>query len=383
MTAVRACSLEQIRLFNFRNYAEATVSFAPGVNVITGSNAQGKTNLLEAVATLTLTRSPRASSGADLLRWETSECQVTGHILREPVPTDLAVRFSREHDAARVTRTTTVDGKSRPARAILGICPVVLFWPEDLTLVKAGPDIRRRRLDILSSQLDARSATDLIRFRRIVEQRNAVLRSIREGRGGLDLLPPFDSELAMVGSRIQRSRAALLGELSPVANAALRRLSGGADELQLGYRPDGLAQDVPNEDVFSDRLRRRRDEEIARGVTLVGPHRDDVEVELGGRPARTTASQGQQRSIVLALTLAEVDYIGERLGTAPVLLLDDVLSELDADRRTALLEALAEHPRLQVLVTSAEPEVELPRVARRLEVVGGTIHAPVSVVANG
>jgi DNA replication and repair protein RecF len=374
--AAGACSLQRLRIFAFRNYGEQSVEFGSGINVVGGRNAQGKTNLLEAVATLLLTRSPRASSSADVVAWGSDEALLEAQVLRPAADRTLAVRFRRDLASGRVTRTATVDGSPRPARDLLGLCPVVLFWPEDLQLVKAGPDGRRRLLDVVLSQLDPRAAADLLRFRHVLEQRNALLRQLRGGSSDLDALDGFTRELVASGARIQVARAALVRALVPHGREALAQIGGG-EELGLRYVPDGGMD--PEGDVeaaeaaLSDTLARRRDEEVARGATLAGPHRDDLELLIGGRPARSAASQGQQRSIVLALKLAEVRHIASRASVMPVLLLDDVLSELDPGRRRDLIAGLA-GAGLQTLITSSEPLPDmLPAGTRRFEVERGRV----------
>jgi len=374
--AAGACSVQRLRIFAFRNYCEQSVEFGSRLNVVGGRNAQGKTNLLEAVATLLLTRSPRAASSGDVVAWGRDEALLEARVLRPAADRTLAVRFRRDLGSGRVTRTATVDGSPRPARDLLGLCPVVLFWPEDLQLVKAGPDGRRRLLDVVLSQLDPRVASDLVRFRHVLEQRNALLRQLRAGSADLDALDGFTRELVTSGARIQVARADLVRALVPHGRAALAQIGGG-EELGLRYVPDGgMDPDgggAAAEAALADTLARRRNEEIARGSTLAGPHRDDLELLIGGRPARSAASQGQQRSIVLALKLAEVRHIASRASVMPVLLLDDVLSELDSGRRRDLIAGLATAG-LQTLITSSEPLPDmLPPGTRRFEVEQGRV----------
>jgi DNA replication and repair protein RecF len=373
-----ACSLDRLRLFAFRNYAEQTVEFGRGINVIGGRNAQGKTNLLEAVATLLLSRSPRAATAADVLAWGSAEALLEASVFRPAVDRTMAVRFRRDAVSGRVTRTATVDGSPRPARELLGLCPVVLFWPEDLQLVKAGPEGRRRLLDVVLSQLDPRVAADLMRYRRVLDQRNSLLRQVRAGAAGAGSVDSFTRELVGSGARIQVARAELVRALVPHGREALAQIGGG-EELGLRYLPDGGmdpdGDEASAEAALAATLQRRRDEEVARGQTLAGPHRDDLELLIGGRPARSAASQGQQRSIVLALKLAEVRHIATRAGVMPVLLLDDVLSELDPGRRRDLLAGLAAAG-LQTLITSSEPLPEaLPPGTRRFDVAAGHVTA--------
>jgi len=375
---VPRCTITRLRVHCFRNYAEATVHFGPGLNIIHGQNAQGKTNLLEAIATLALTRSPRATTTGDLLLWGHDEGLAEADIQRPPADVTLAARFQRDLASGRVTRTAIVDGKPRAARSVLGICPVVLFWPEDLALVRGGPEGRRRFLDVILAQTDPQAAAHMSRYRRVLEQRNALLHQLRAGGGGRDGLSGFTSELARHGAWLARARSRLVAALAPLAATALHDLSGRREHIALRYAPAHAAaihDDLEEaEQALLDTLRVRGAEEISRGITLAGPHRDDVAIDLDDRAARGTASQGQQRSIVLACKLAEVRYLQDTAGVAPVILLDDVLSELDPGRRAQLLGLLAAGGHNQVFVTTAEP---FPGVADFAEVMYHTVRAGV------
>ncbi len=361
-TAAPRCAIVRLRVHCFRNYPEATVRFGPGLNVIHGQNAQGKTNLLEAIATLALTRSPRTTSSGDLLLWTEDAALAEADVTRPPADVTLSVRFQRDPSTGRVSRVTAVDGKPRPARGVLGVCPVVLFWPEDLALVRGGPDGRRRFLDVILAQTDQQAIAHMSRYRRLLEQRNALLHQLRLGGGARDSLNSFTGELAHHGAWLEVARSRLTDALAPLAALSLHDLSGQRERISLRYAPAHAAS-IPDtveaaEQVLLDTLRERASEEVARGITLAGPHRDDLAFDLDGRPARGTASQGQQRSIVLACKLAEVRYLQDASGVAPVILLDDVLSELDPQRRGSLLALLAEG-RHQVLVTATEPLTEV------------------------
>lgn len=378
-TAVASrCAISRLRVFQFRNYASMTVSFGDTLNVIAGANAQGKTNLLEAVATLALTRSPRAASTADLLAWGADAAAVEGAVSRPGGDCTLSVHLERMLAGDRVTRTTTVDGKPRAARSILGLCPVVMFWPDDLQLVKAGPDARRRLLDVLLAQLQPRTAAHMTQYRRVLEQRNALLHRLRaEGRSSPEL-EGFSRELAHHGARIMVARSLLLRDLAPLAGAALHDLSGATEDLDLEYvaAHGPVSDDEAQSEVdLLAALHARAPEELSRGVTVAGPHRDDISVKVDGRSARTAASQGQQRSVVLALKLAEMRLVQERTGATPVVMLDDVLSELDRTRRALLLDSLTDGGGAQVLITTAEPLVELAGASgvRHFTVVSGTV----------
>jgi DNA replication and repair protein RecF len=374
-TAAPRCAIVRLRLHCFRNYSETTVRLGPGLNVIHGQNAQGKTNLLEAIATLALTRSPRTTSSGDLLLWNEDAALAEADVARPPADVTLSVRFQRDATTGRIGRVTAVDGKPRPARAMLGVCPVVLFWPEDLALVRGGPEGRRRFLDVILAQTDQQAVAHMSRYRRVLEQRNALLHQLRLGTGARDSLQSFTNELAHHGAWLEVARARLVDALAPRAALSLRDLSGQREQIALRYTPahvDAVADTVEAaEQSLLETLRTRSTEEIARGVTLAGPHRDDLAFDLDGRAARGTASQGQQRSIVLACKLAEVRYLQDTAGVAPVILLDDVLSELDPDRRGRLLALLAQGAQHQVLVTTTEP---LTEAAAFDEVLHFTVH---------
>jgi len=373
-----ACAVRRLRLYQFRNYAEATVHFSPGVNVISGENAQGKSNLLEAVATAALTRSPRAQSSEALLHWGSDEALVEAEVQRPVAPRTIAARFRRDPVSGRVTRVMTLDGNKRAPGDVLGLCPAVLFWPDDLQLVKAGPEGRRRLLDTALAQLDRGVADALVRYRRVVEQRNALLKQLRAGAGGGAALPGFTRELVDLGAVIVVARQRLVQELGDQAAPTLAGLTAGRELLELRYATrHGAAEDDVDAAAaaLEAAIKRRAAEEIARGVSLVGPHRDDLDIDLDGKPARLSASQGQQRTIVLALKVAEVECFRARTSLAPIVILDDVLSELDPVRRRDLMRLLADRAPQQVLLTTAEPLADLGplQVARMLTVHGGQV----------
>lgn len=381
--------LSSLRLFNFRNYEELSLDLGPGLNFFVGENAQGKTNLLEAVATLLLTRSPRAGTAAELLRWGADEAAVDAVMVRATLAELLTLRLRRIHDAEldgelearpRISRVTSRDGHPISPRDLLGRWPVVLFWPDDLQLVKSGPEARRRLLDVLVSQLDRAAADELVRYRRVLEQRNSLLRRLHaEGGPPADHLRPFDDALVLHGAGVQLARAGLVRELAPLAASAHAEISDSAELLELRYLPQS-GQPSEDREILVAALRRAlgraHAEELARGTTVVGPHRDDLEFLLNGRPARSTASQGQQRSTVLATKIAEVRLVSARSERMPLLLLDDVLSELDPSRRERLLGAVSgrgDSP--QTLVTSSEETAVGAHPARRFLVQRGSVVA--------
>ena len=373
--------LANVSLFDFRNYAELELALERSATVFFGGNAQGKTNLLEAVALSALTRSPRTQQAAELVRFGQPAARVTCGVQTDAGRKELEVRISVSPTAAsRASRRFTLNGIPRRSTDMMGSLRVVLFWPDDLQLVKGPGEGRRRFLNTLLSQIDPDHARELTRYGHLLEQRNALLRAIREGRQPIEGLDYWTNALAESGAAIMVERQRRLLELQPVAAAFHRELSDDRERLDLRYRPAGVRIGEAPQELVSEQLKMAmhdaRDEEIGRGQTAVGPQRDDVEVWLDDHEARLFASQGQQRSAVLSLKLAELHYLAEVTGEQPVLLLDDVMSELDPARRERLLAALQPGP--QALITAADlndlPKSILERAAV-FRVEHGAIHA--------
>jgi DNA replication and repair protein RecF len=373
--------LANVSLFDFRNYAELELALERSATVFFGGNAQGKTNLLEAVALSALTRSPRTQQAAELVRFGQPAARVTCGVQSDGGLKELEVRINVSPAAAsRASRRFTVDGIPKRSTDMMGSLRVVLFWPDDLQLVKGPGEGRRRFLNTLLSQIDPNHARELTRYGHLLEQRNALLRAIREGRQPIEGLDYWTNALAESGAAIVVERQRRLLELQPVAAAFHRELSDDRERLELRYRPAGVRIGEAPQELVSEQLkvamRDARDEEIGRGQTAVGPQRDDIEVWLDEHEARVFASQGQQRSAVLSLKLAELHYLAEVTGEQPVLLLDDVMSELDPARRERLLAALQPGP--QALITAADlndlPKSILERAAV-FRVEQGAIHA--------
>jgi DNA replication and repair protein RecF len=374
--------LANVSLFDFRNYAELDLGLERSATVFFGGNAQGKTNLLEAVALTALTRSPRTQQAGELVRFGQPAARVTCVVQTDAGRDALEVRVmvNPGESGARASRRFTINGIHRRAGDMIGALRVVLFWPDDLQLIKGPGDGRRRFLNTLLSQIDAGHAGELNRYAHLLEQRNALLRSIREGRQSIDGLEYWTSALADSGAAIMVERQRRLLELQPIAAAYHRELSDDRERLELRYRPAGARIGEAPLELVTQQLKAAmsdaREEEIARGQTVVGPQRDDVEVWLEDHEARLFASQGQQRSAVLSLKLAELQYLADVTGEQPVLLLDDVMSELDPARRERLLAALQPGP--QALITAADlndlPKSILERAAV-FRVERGSIHA--------
>jgi DNA replication and repair protein RecF len=374
--------LSNVSLFDFRNYPELDLALERSATVFFGGNAQGKTNLLEAVALTALARSPRTQQASELVRFGQPAARVTCGVQTERGREDLETRITLNPvgNGTRAVKRFSINGAHRPSSEMTGSLRVVLFWPDDLQLVKGPSDLRRRFLNTLLSQIDSGHARELTRYGHLLEQRNALLRAVRDGRQAPADLEYWTQALAGSGAAIMVERQRRLLEIQPVAAAFHRELTDDRERLELRYRPSGARIGEAPVELVAEQLvaamHAARDEEIGRGQTAVGPQRDDVEVWLDEHEARLFASQGQQRTAVLSLKLAELQYLAEVTGEQPVLLLDDVMSELDPARRERLLAALQPGP--QALITAADLN-DLPRSilerAAVFRVEDGSIHA--------
>jgi DNA replication and repair protein RecF len=341
-------TLARLELRAFRNYETAELEPAPGLTVVTGGNGEGKTNLLEAVGWLATLSSFRGAPSEALVREGEEHAVLRASVVRTEA--EGAVRTTLvEAELARSGRDRVLVNKAplRRGRDLLGTLRTTVFSPDDLALVKGGPGERRRFLDDLLVACAPRHAATRADLERILRQRGALLRSAG-GRATPDVvttLDVWDAKLTEAGEALGRARTRLVERLEPLVRAAHAEVAGrAAGAVDLSYAPAWL------DGGLAAALAATRTEDLRRAVTTVGPHRDDLDIGLDGRPARTHASQGEQRSLALALRLAGHHLVAEVTGTWPVLLLDDVFSELDADRAAALVRAL---PGGQALLTTA------------------------------
>ena len=306
-----------------------------------GANGQGKTNLLEAVAMLALSTSPRARRDLEVVGPVAPATRIEAEVESGGKVVELAISLDVEGERAK--RVIEVDGARRRAFDLPGHFRVTLFWPDDLGLVKAGPELRRRFLNHMLVQVEPGYARALAGLKRVLEQRNSLLKRMAAGEEGADVLEAWNEELVRISGEVSSARARAVTELQPEAARCHAEIASG-EQLEIEYLgpPADLARAVQNSLA----------EDLRRGSTSIGPHRDDVRVLLDGREARAYGSQGQQRTAVVSLKLAEAAMVARRTGERPVLLLDDVLSELDGERRAALLQQVAGEG--QVIITSAE-----------------------------
>ncbi|HEY9637337.1 MAG TPA: DNA replication/repair protein RecF [Coleofasciculaceae cyanobacterium] len=351
--------LKTLHLKQFRNYRDCTVDFDAPKTILVGNNAQGKSNLLEAVELLSTLKSHRSVHDRDLVLEEATAAQVRANLDRAYGSVELALTLRTQG-----RRTVALNRESlRRQLDFLGILNAVQFSSLDLELVRGSPERRRNWLDSLLIQLEPIYAYILQQYNQVLRQRNALLKNYRSwaAEGKLEesskdydsQLALWDAQLATTGSRVTRRRARVLERLAPLAQAWHASISGATEVLEVTYAPNvSIEQDDPEQvqQAFLDKIKQRRIPEQRQGTTLVGPHRDEVEFTINQTPAKSYGSQGQQRTLVLALKLAELKLIEEIVGEPPLLLLDDVLAELDLNRQNQLLDAIQD--RFQTLITT-------------------------------
>jgi DNA replication and repair protein RecF len=352
--------LKTLHLRQFRNYRDCVVDFNAPKTILVGNNAQGKSNLLEAVELLSTLKSHRSVRDRDLVLEEAAVGQIRANLERGYGSVELALTLRTQG-----RRTVALNQESlRRHLDFLGILNAVQFSSLDLELVRGAPERRRNWLDSILTQLEPIYAYILQQYNQVLRQRNALLKKFRrqQAEGRIDELSSkdydaqlalWDAQLATAGSRVTRRRARVLERLAPLAQTWHASISGATEVLEVTYAPNvSIEKDDPEgvQLAFLDKIKQRRIPEQTHGTTLVGPHRDEVEFSINQTPARSYGSQGQQRTLVLALKLAELKLIEEVVGEPPLLLLDDVLAELDLNRQNQLLEAIQD--RFQTLITT-------------------------------
>ncbi len=364
--------LTRLQLYQFRNYAAQTLDLGRNANLVLGSNGQGKTNLLEAVTMLATSRSPRAGRDAELITWDATEGRVWGEVVRERQPNiELEVRLSAE-EGKRV-----LVNKSPLPRVVdlIGQINLVTFWVEDIEIVRGDPSQRRRFLNTEISQVSPQYCYQLAGYRRVLEQRNRLLKQLASrGTSSGGSLTVWNQQLVAYGAPIIERRREFLSRLQAPATQAHSGLTDDAERLELVYLPSFELGDSVHE-RYAEQLEHGVDEEIRRGVTLFGPHRDDVRFLLNGRDARVYGSLGQQRSVALSLRMAELKLVREMIDEEPILVMDDIFAELDRQRMERLMERVL--PGRQSLTVTTEA-ARLPsgglESAKRFTVTAGVIH---------
>jgi DNA replication and repair protein RecF len=369
--------LSHLSLSNFRNYEQLTLSLSPGLFIYYGENAQGKTNLLEAVGMLATVNSFHASSDREVVNWHAPDhiARLEGTVKRrenevqieialfDPTPPAIPTNGTTPTPAVELPASTQrkrLKINSIPRRTIdvIGQMKVVLFAPLDLHLVDGSPEERRRFLDRALCQIQPRYCQAIVKYRKIVTQRSALLKRIRENLEDPRMLDFLDEQMAQLASQIIYERQRMVQIINQQVDPLQTAISGGREHLRIIYRPSFKVDEVWSileaQEHYQQQLRDSRKKEIHQGVCLLGPHRDDLEFLVNGINVLTYGSRGQQRTAALSTKLAELNYMRLSTGDEPVLLLDDVFSELDHWRREYLLQQVMHHE--QVLLTTTELE---------------------------
>lgn len=329
--------LKQLKLKNFRNYENLDLEFSPGINIFYGENAQGKTNILEAIYMAATSKSHRTNFYREMIKKGEEYAHISLAIEGQYTDNKIDIHIGQ------AKRNILVGGVPiRKLEELLGNLYLVMFSPEDLEIIKGGPAIRRRFIDLELSQINPYYYYQLRRYFRLLKQRNTLLKNANPHTFDENEISVWDEELAKAGVEIIRYRRDFIEELSEIYQKRHFEISGGREEIDLIY------ENNVNENVFLEKLKSRIKKDMMSGSTYYGPHKDDILFSLGDMDLRVYGSQGQCRTAALSLKLSEIDFIKKNKNTAPILLLDDVLSELDDSRQRKLIENLKD---IQALLT--------------------------------
>ncbi|MGB7341583.1 MAG: DNA replication/repair protein RecF [Phototrophicaceae bacterium] len=379
--------IEHLSLTNFRNYARLELSLPQQPVVLHGDNAQGKTSLLEAIYYLATSKSPYTTSDRQLIHWRTDNdpipyARMIAEFSNQQSPLqrmEVTLMMDKASGATRFKKTIKVNNVEKRVMDVVGMLNVVLFVPRDLSLIEGSPADRRRFMDITLGQVNRDYAEALEEYDKVLPQRNALLRRIAEKRSSIAELAYWDEQLTTSGSVIISERQQFLRELESLSQQNHHQLTGNTETLTLQYQPSflptfegsgqlsfdmlglDLHRDMTAEAIkpqFAEQLEKEQRASIERGVTLSGPHRDELRLLINGRDCGLYGSRGQARTTVMALKLAEYEWMKRHIGENPILLLDEVVAELDSKRRAFLLDRLMDNG--QMMVTTTELEIFTP-----------------------
>ena len=332
--------IESVDLQNYRNYEFLNMTFDNKINIIYGDNAQGKTNILESLYVCATSKSHRGSKDKDIIRFGNDEAHIKVMVKKHGMNYRLDMHLKKNK-----TKGIAVNGiPIRRAVELFGIINIIIFSPEDMNIIKNGPSERRRFMDMELSQLDKIYLSNLVNYNKVVIQRNKLLKQLQfSGDSGLvDMLDVWDMQLVRYGSEIIKRRMDFIDNINSIVRPVHSKLSGNKEILNLRYIP------CTTTDNFKDEVIRSRERDIKFKMTNVGPHKDDVAFFINDKDVRKYGSQGQQRTCALSLKLAEIELVKKVINDTPVLLLDDVLSELDANRQNFLLDSIGD---IQTIIT--------------------------------
>ena len=330
--------IKSLELSDFRNYHSLDLSFDKGTNILYGDNAQGKTNVLEAIYVSAMTKSHKGAKDREIINFDKEEAHIRTYLFKEDLEykVDMHLRNNKSKGIA-------INGqKIKKAAELVGLLNVVFFSPEDLSIIKSGPAERRRFIDMELCQLDKFYLYNLNKYNKIVNQRNKLLKDFYNNSDLYETIVIWDSQLLSYGKQIIERRSQFISQLNEIIFDIHKKLSGDKEELVIVYEPEVEA------DQFEKKLEANRDRDIRLKMTSVGPHRDDFSFFINGIDIRKYGSQGQQRTAALSLKLAEIEIVKRVVKDNPVLLLDDVLSELDSSRQNHLLNSIGD---IQTIIT--------------------------------
>ena len=330
--------IKSLELENYRNYKNLCIEFDEGTNIFTGENAQGKTNILEAVYLCSTTKSHKGSKDNEIINFGSEEGHIRSKINKkeEEIRIDIHLRKSKSKIIALNLE------KLKKTSELIGILNVVLFSPEDLNIIKGGPSYRRSFIDMQICRLDSSYVFNLSNYNKIIDQRNKLLKDIYFQPALRETLFIWDSQLQSYGSQVIKKRREFVKELNDIVKEIHYKLTGQKEFLDIRYEPD------TEEDKIEETLKENAEKDLKSKITSCGPHRDDFIININGMDARKYGSQGQQRTAALSLKLAEIEIIKKNTNDNPIFLLDDVLSELDSNRQNMLLESISN---IQTIIT--------------------------------
>lgn len=357
--------IESLELKNYRNYKELHMDFDPGTNILYGDNAQGKTNILESIYVCATTKSHRGSKDRDIIEFGKDESHIKMVVRKDGVPYRLDMHLKKNR-----TKGVAINGiPIHKASELFGVVNVVFFSPEDLNLIKNGPAERRRFVDLELCQLNKLYVHSLVQYNKSIMQRNKLLKELSFKPEFAEMLDIWDMQLVSYGRELIRYRRAFIRELNDIIHEIHYNLSGQKEELVIRYEPN------VEEDSIEKALKRGRDSDIRMKTTLTGPHRDDISFYINEIDIRKFGSQGQQRTAALSLKLAEIELVKKTVRDYPILLLDDVLSELDNKRQEHLLAGIR-HIQTVITCTGLDDFIShCFQIDKNFKVVNGTVES--------
>ena len=330
--------IESIELKNYRNYEELHMELNEGTNILYGDNAQGKTNILEAVYVCCTSKSHKSAKDRDIIRFDQDESHIKMQIRKNGVPYRIDMHLKKNKPKGIAIGGVPI----RRASELFGIANVVCFSPEDLNIIKNGPSERRRFIDMELCQLNKLYVHALVQYNKVLVQRNKLLKELSFRPDYGETLDVWDMQLVNYGKEVMKFRKEFISQLNEMIHEIHARLSGRKEDLVIYYEPDTDCE------LFEEALKRGRPQDLKQKTTLCGPHRDDISFFVNGIDIRKFGSQGQQRTAALSLKLSELELVKQLIHDKPILLLDDVLSELDASRQNHLLSAISD---IQTIIT--------------------------------